>query len=1146
MRHTASNGDYIGSYPSVSEDVINLFSQPQQGSQPTQGQVQPQPAQTNQGAQAPAPQPTRQTQGQQPTQTAQVQPAPQDPVQVAIDQAIQITGSVQAAQKAMDSTIAKAKKRLDDINKKIETANIDLTDPKSVETFGELRKQAEQQEEIIALYTQALQRLEQQQAPQGETTNTQPAQDTQGADNSSQGEAGGQRSPRDVAIGEQGEAGERPADGGRGTGSNGGQKVDNQGNPIDENGKLITEKVDSIDELTNEDFTNPTRSVELPRLPEAVSNAIGANGKPVIIKKNIFVKNKGSHGDLSPQDSKEIIKAALYSPQLYGQNKKISRPYNWILIHLANQYSSIVIEVNNNKDNYEIVSWHYLDDETLQQKRNQAVREGGLILTLPQNGNAAGNTSENSKVSTPKDTQSSRKNNAYTIEPAQYVTKRGKVLDMFLVKFPEPLTKERQQAAKEIAKSEKGWYDREEDGFMMRSKEAALRDALAERLQEAGIEVEYVSEARLQELSELSGAKLEAKRKSEARRKRDEQNHAIDHVTSLITGLTEKEARQERLRWEQQRRDLAKEIYEAALQGNFNDVTLQKINKYIDESTPKNTFGRRISQRVPQKMERSLHEGTRTNAVDALFTRISESAVGDAGTKLARNRSEREGAKEIKKELLKGWAIATGNWHTDIHDFTNDTAPLAQGRDSSVYKSKDGRHVIKFSKGKSDKRFSTDIDAANLFSFVFPNTAYDILGYGEIDGNFVTILQQPVVDIERALTEQERVDYMRSLGFNPINKENTAFSNGDIVAADIQKGNVVYDKDGNVSVLDADVKLHTKDIGGAYTYLPAATDTEQRIDSEQPKFQRDENSVIYGAAYKGKIYLNAERLSLDTPIHEYTHLWAEALRRGNRREWDSIVDMLRGTPQWNETKQRYPELTTDDRIAEETLALYSGMRGAQRLREQQQKIASEARSIRETVTAMGAIARVKQALKRFWKNVAGFLHLHYESVDEVADKVLSDMLDGVNPIYMATTVKVTPITKRFANFEEAKAWAKKHIARVYDNTETGGKGNIEISKRAIDKYFSSSAVSKSDNAEVHKAVVSVLPEVIKESIVGEIHPDYLKKDGVRSPENGSNPGTEIHRLFGAVSIDGQIYRVKTTVKYLKKEATTTKFIHTKW
>ena len=181
--------------------------------------------------------------------------------------------------------------------------------------------------------------------------------------------------------------------------------VDNQGNPIGKDGRLIIEKVNSIEELTDEDFTNPTRSVELPQLPEAVSDAIGANGKPVVIKKNIFEKNKKTHRDLSAQDSRGIIKAALYSPQLYGQNKKTSRPFNWILIHLADKHSSIVIEVNNNKDNYEIVGWHYLDEEALQQKRNQAVREGGLILTIPQSGSAAGNAPENSKASGNKDSE---------------------------------------------------------------------------------------------------------------------------------------------------------------------------------------------------------------------------------------------------------------------------------------------------------------------------------------------------------------------------------------------------------------------------------------------------------------------------------------------------------------------------------------------------------------------------------------------------------------------------------------------------------------------------------------------------------------------------------------------------------------------
>ena len=84
-------------------------------------------------------------------------------------------------------------------------------------------------------------------------------------------------------------------------------------------------------------------------------------------------------------------------------------------------------------------------------------------------------TTPDTTASENKDTQSSETNNTYTIEPAQYVTKRGKVLDMFLVKFPEPLTKERQQAAKETAKSEKGWYNHKRGGFMMRTEESTRK-----------------------------------------------------------------------------------------------------------------------------------------------------------------------------------------------------------------------------------------------------------------------------------------------------------------------------------------------------------------------------------------------------------------------------------------------------------------------------------------------------------------------------------------------------------------------------------------------------------------------------------------------------------------------------------------------
>ena len=82
------------------------------------------------------------------------------------------------------------------------------------------------------------------------------------------------------------------------------------------------------------------------------------------------------------------------------------------------------------------------------------------------------------KAETPTISQESKQisdldNAPYTITPAQYTTKKGKVLDMHLVKFAGTLTKEQQRAAKELAKAEKGWYDREQGGFMMRSEESA-------------------------------------------------------------------------------------------------------------------------------------------------------------------------------------------------------------------------------------------------------------------------------------------------------------------------------------------------------------------------------------------------------------------------------------------------------------------------------------------------------------------------------------------------------------------------------------------------------------------------------------------------------------------------------------------------
>lgn len=61
----------------------------------------------------------------------------------------------------------------------------------------------------------------------------------------------------------------------------------------------------------------------------------------------------------------------------------------------------------------------------------------------------------------------------YTIAPAQYTTKRGKVLDMQIVKFGMELSKDEFRSANAFAKSLKGWYDAKQRGFLMRSEDDA-------------------------------------------------------------------------------------------------------------------------------------------------------------------------------------------------------------------------------------------------------------------------------------------------------------------------------------------------------------------------------------------------------------------------------------------------------------------------------------------------------------------------------------------------------------------------------------------------------------------------------------------------------------------------------------------------
>ena len=241
-------------------------------------------------------------------------------------------------------------------------------------------------------------------------------------------QGGQQGSNGNAETGERAAPGEEPADGGGGTGSNSeevntpqiapsgqlktaglrdvtnpdnagigtnaaktkaqdkGGGVDRQGNPLNSDGTLYIEEVASIDDITDADFEEPTRTIALPDIPNNVRDAIGAGEKPVIIKKNIFERNGISHSDLTPEQSRDILRSALYNADLYGQNQKNTKPYNWVVINITDEAGKnklVLLEVNQNNNNVEIVHWHYLDARGLEKLRRQADREDGQLLILP-------------------------------------------------------------------------------------------------------------------------------------------------------------------------------------------------------------------------------------------------------------------------------------------------------------------------------------------------------------------------------------------------------------------------------------------------------------------------------------------------------------------------------------------------------------------------------------------------------------------------------------------------------------------------------------------------------------------------------------------------------------------------------------------
>ena len=169
--------------------------------------------------------------------------------------------------------------------------------------------------------------------------------------------------------------------------------------------------------------------------------------------------------------------------------------------------------------------------------------------------------------------------------------------------------------------------------------------------------------------------------------------------------------------------------------------------------------------------------------------------------------------------------------------------------------------------------------------------------------------------------------------------------------------------------------------------------------TDKIKFFRTPDGQAYGFTLNGKIYLDPRIATAETPIHEYGHLWVEALAEANPEAWEHLKGELeQDTDLVNYVKGRYPDLEGDE-LWEEVFTHFSGRRGRERMEEERRRMMNEEPDLMGKARVARLFYRLRRALKRFWTMARDLFagnnaRLKTMKAEDFADAMMADLVHG--------------------------------------------------------------------------------------------------------------------------------------------------------
>ena len=252
--------------------------------------------------------------------------------------------------------------------------------------------------------------------------------------------------------------------------------------------------------------------------------------------------------------------------------------------------------------------------------------------------------------------------------------------------------------------------------------------------------------------------------------------------------------------------DFWKSVRDIITEG-FTPKGLQMLDYYAELFIS----GRLVYQRFSPLEQHGCAAGGETHVIASLLAGAEDSTDSVHSTPL--NDFQREcqrGAKQ--EEYIERWAHAVGCWNENVDDLLSASLgeKIAEGGEAIVYD-----HGVNIVKSIGLDYFIQPIlalDRISLHNAYFPETCMTVIGFGRsFDGAFKVIVEQPFIEGDH-VSDEEIGEYVRNMGFELRNPRNWTYASPSIYLSDMHDENVIRSKEGNIFVVDCDIRINTPEL----------------------------------------------------------------------------------------------------------------------------------------------------------------------------------------------------------------------------------------------------------------------------------------------------------------------------------------------